>query len=335
MLWFCGGHGACLTSPGDLSAIEREELAWLARYLKRDASADTGPGFEWVDQDGTSYGAPSYPLVGGAPLTGTGSGTLALVNGGGSGPATYTGNNPTAAIAAPVAATKATNAVNVRVPAAHATTSLVGAPTVTLTYTGTGTALTTGTKVFAQVVDDATGVVLGNQITPIPVTLDARPHTITAPLEIVSATAKPGETFTLQLVASSTAYDIQRSGGAVHFSRIHVELPTADLAASHASRLPSGGRAAHKCTSRRRFTIHLHRRYRGRLRSARVLIGKRVVGRMRRGHLAVRLDLRGRPPGPVTVRIVMRLRHGHAKVDARHYHLCAPKRKKPAKRNRR
>jgi ABC-2 type transport system ATP-binding protein len=87
MLWFCGGHGACLTNPGDLSAIEREELAWLARYLKRDPSADSGPGFEWVDQDGRSYGAPSYPLVAGAPLTGKGSGTLPLVNGGGSGPA--------------------------------------------------------------------------------------------------------------------------------------------------------------------------------------------------------------------------------------------------------
>jgi ABC-2 type transport system ATP-binding protein len=325
MLWFCGGHGACLTNAGDLSAIEREELAWLARYLKRDASADTGRGFEWVDQDGVSYGAPGYPLFAGGPLTGDGSGTLALVNGGGSGPATYHGSNATAAIAAPVAATKATNAVNVTIPAAHVTTPVIGAPTVTLTYTGAGTTTTTATKVFAQVVDDASGVVLGNQITPIPVTLDGRPHTVTQPLEIVSATAKPRETFTLQLVASSTAYNIQRSGGAVTFSKIHVALPTADLARSGAARLPSTGKTVHRCTSRRRFTIHLHRRYRGRLRSARVRIGKRTVGRMRPGHTAVRLDLRGRPPGPVVVRIVMQLRHGHTKVDARHYRLCARK----------
>jgi ABC-2 type transport system ATP-binding protein len=339
MLWFCGGHGACLTDAGDLSAIEREELAWLARYLKRDSSADTGRGFEWVDQDGKSYGAPKYPLVAAAPLTGNGSGTLPLVNGGGSGPATYNGSNPTAAIAAPVAAAKATNAVNVPIPAARAATPLMGAPTVTLTYTGAGTATTTATKVFAQIVDDATGVVLGNQITPIPVTLDERPHTITEPLEIVSATAKPRETFTLQIVASSTAYNVQRSGGAVTFSKIHVALPTADLARSGASLLPSAGKPAHRCTSRRRFTVHLHRRYRGRLRSARVLIGKRAVGRMRPGHTAVRLDLRHRAPGPVVVRIVMRLRNGHTKVDTRHYRLCARKatpkaRKKTKKRGR-
>jgi hypothetical protein len=157
------------------------------------------------------------------------------------------------------------------------------------------------------------------------VTLDGLPHTITEPLEIVSATAKPRETFTLQIVASSTAYNVQRSGGAVNFSKIHVALPTADLARSGASRLPAAGKVVHRCTSRRRFTIHLHRRYRGRLRSARVRIGKRTIGRMRPGHTAVRLDLRGRPTGPVTVRIVMRLRHGGPKVDARHYRLCTRK----------
>src|SRR5204863_4398585 len=121
-----------------------------------------------------------------------------------------------------------------------------------------------------------------------------------------------GHTFTLQLVASNTAYNVQRSGGAVTFSKVRVELPTVGGATS-----PSA------CTSRRAFTVHVRRRFRRRLRSARVLVGGRVVA-----HGApARLDLRGRPGGVVTVRIVVRLRgHRHAVVDTRRYRLCQKRR---------
>ena len=44
---------------------------------------------------------------------------------------------------------------------------IVGAPTLRLTYTGTVPAGTRPTRVFAQLVDPSTGLVLGNQITPI------------------------------------------------------------------------------------------------------------------------------------------------------------------------
>jgi ABC-2 type transport system ATP-binding protein len=171
-------------------------------------------------------------------------------------------------------------------------------------------------------------VVLGNQITPIPVTLDGRPHTVSQPLEMVSSTAKPGETFTLQLVAFSTAYNVQRSGGAVTFSNVHVELPTVDMTASHATfATPSGaaGGARRACTSRRRFTVHVRRRYRHRLRSARVLVGKRVVARLHGRRRSARIDLRRLPGGKVVVRIVMHLRNGRTVVDKRTYHLCKQK----------
>ena len=59
---------------------------------------------------------------------------------------------------------------------------------------------------FAQLVDDSTGIVLGNQITPIEVTLDGKAHTTTVPLEMVAFTAKPGAHLTLQLVATTAAY---------------------------------------------------------------------------------------------------------------------------------
>ena len=69
MLWFCGGHGVCLTDPGDTAAPEQATLAWLKRYVQRDTSVSTGPGFEFVDQNGTTYTAPSYPLPETLPFT--------------------------------------------------------------------------------------------------------------------------------------------------------------------------------------------------------------------------------------------------------------------------
>jgi len=74
-------------------------------------------------------------------------------------------------------------------------------------------------------VDDATGLVLGNLVTPIPVVLDGAERTVSRPLEIVSATAKPGQSFTLQLTSSAIPYDRQRSSGAVTLSRVEVSLP--------------------------------------------------------------------------------------------------------------
>jgi len=41
--------------------------------------------------------------------------------------------------------------------------------------------------VFAQFVDDQTGVVLGNAVTPVPVVLDGREHTATVELDGISA----------------------------------------------------------------------------------------------------------------------------------------------------
>src|SRR4051794_37707334 len=310
MLWFCGGHGACLTKPGDLGAIQGDELAWLARYLRRDRSVDPGPGFEWVDQDGGEHSAGSSPPRAGAALTGEGSGTLPLANGGGSGPAAYTNSdNPTGVIAGPVAATRASNAVNVRVGAARSAEQVFGAPRVTFTYTGSGAETTTATKVFGQVVDDATGTVLGNQITPIPVTLDGKPHTVSQPLEIVAAAAKPGETFTLQLVAQSTAYNIQRSGGAVTFSHVRVELPT--LAAGAASSVVRSGSGSGSCASRRAFTVHVRAPRGARIRHARATLAGRRLHVSTSGRTArSRVRLTGRGRGPVRLVVRLRLRGG-------------------------
>lgn len=83
------------------------------------------------------------------------------------------------------------------------------------------------TRVFAQLVDKATGVVLGNQVTPIDVTLDGATHTTTVPLEIVAYTAQPSSDVELQLVATTVSYGQPRLGGSVTFSAVHLSLPVA------------------------------------------------------------------------------------------------------------
>lgn len=227
MLWFCGGHGVCLTNPGDQGRIQHDVLAWLARYLKRDVNVRTGPGFEWLDQGGRSYSAPSYPPPSAKPLAARGSGELALIATGGSGP--YAGPFPKSLGAigstfGAVVATRASNAVSVRI-SSPTKTLVFGAPSLTLTYTGTSTRRQS--RVLAQIVDDSTGKVLGNQITPIDVVLDGSRHTASVPLEMIVASANAGAHFTLQLVAQSSLYNTFPVGGSVRFSTIAVALPTA------------------------------------------------------------------------------------------------------------
>jgi ABC-2 type transport system ATP-binding protein len=216
LLWFCGGHGLCRTETGDPDRGVAATMLWFKRYLDGVTTTDTGPRFDWIDQDGRTGTQTDYPLASAAPLVAEGSGTLPLVPG-------------TTVSGAAIAQLRSLNAVNVTVgPAAGAPLLIQGAPQLTLTYTATGAGAAPDTRVYAHVVDDADGVVLGNQTTPIPILLDGREHTITQPLEIVSATAKPGETFTLQVASDSTLYDIQRAGGAISFSKVHIELPVAD-----------------------------------------------------------------------------------------------------------
>ena len=228
MMWFCGGHGICLTDPGDPARVQTALINWLDRYVKRDTKIDTGPRFDFVDQKGTRYTTDDYPVAAGAPLTADGHGTLRMVAEGGSGP-THPPAGSTdilAGIAAGITPAKATNAVDVDV---HfgAPAVVVGAPGLKLSYHGTTPAGASPTRVFAQLVDDVTGLVVGNQITPIKVTLDGKPHTLSVPLEVVAFTGESGSRLVLQLVATSTAYAQPRLGGTIVFTGIHVSLPTA------------------------------------------------------------------------------------------------------------
>src|SRR3954470_610005 len=208
MMWFCGGHGVCLTGTGPAGHIEAAVIAWLQRYVA-GKGVDTGPRFEWLADDDVWRSADDYPVHQGAPLSASGSGTLVL--------------NPSDATSGTVAtAGRAANAVNVSVPPPATATQILGEPALTLTYSGTGAT----THVYAQIVDEARNVVAGNQATPIPVTLDGQPHTITRPLEAIALSAPAGARYTLQIIGGTMLYGPVRGAATISFSKIALALPT-------------------------------------------------------------------------------------------------------------
>ena len=228
MLWMCSGHGACLTPPGDVNRPGTAAINWLDRYVKRNTNGPKQPLFEYVDQNGSTYQADAFPPPASPPINAHGAGTLTLVPGGGSGPVRgHTANvGAVGGLALSIAPAKASHAVNVPIDVSQAA-NIVGAPKLTLTYSGPAAAGVRPTRVFAQIVDDSTDIVLGNQITPIAVVLDGHAHTTTVPLEMVAFTARPGAHLTLQLVATTTAYALPRLGGTLKFDAIRLQLPTA------------------------------------------------------------------------------------------------------------
>lgn len=228
MVWFCGGHGTCLTEAGDPDRVADASFAWLDRYLRGDTSAPELPGLDLVDQEGTRWTAPAWPIETGEPIEATGSGTLDLAADGGAGPAVIPGTDDLlAGVVAGILPGPAERAVDVPIDVGDVDGVVVGAPELTIAYSGTVDDGPEPTRVFAQLVDDATGVVLGTQITPIEVVLDGESHEATVDLEVVAHRVRPGQTLTLQLVATTPAYATPRLGGQVAFDRIEVALPVA------------------------------------------------------------------------------------------------------------
>ena len=119
MLWYCGGHGVCLTDAGDPRATQNATDAWLRRWLQRDTSVDTGPRVDIIDQHGTRSTGADWPLPAGTALQADGAGTLPLQDAGGAGPATAApgSTNPIDGIATTITPARATNAVDVTITA--------------------------------------------------------------------------------------------------------------------------------------------------------------------------------------------------------------------------
>ena len=236
MTWFCGGHGYCLdpVNPTQTNQLVSNTIAWLDTYVAGTGDpAEDIPVFQWYDQKGIYHESDLLPFQAGFnepnPFSATGTGGMLPIIPfvGGSGPLQAANvppysDPPSAYLSWPVNqvfATEANNALNVAVNP-NVGDQIVGAPELTFTYTGVGT----GKGVFAQLVDNSTGRVLGNISTAVPVTLDGREHTVTVPMQSVAYTVGAGDSLTLQIAAYSTLYS-NTSIGVIDISDIQLDLP--------------------------------------------------------------------------------------------------------------
>jgi ABC-2 type transport system ATP-binding protein len=222
LIWFCGGHGICLdpVNPVQQTALLLSNgLAWLDQYV-RGGPVNTIPNFQWFDQLGDynfSTLLPYEPLFNDLPdITATDAGGLLPIV------PLLGGSNGTGGLYGLGGGAAARNAVNVAVTVPTGT-QVVGAPTVSFTYQGLGTTR----AVYAQIINDATGQVLGNVVTPVPVRLDGKTHTLTMDLSDIVYTYDPAGTggLTVQITSSATAYENFTSFGLMKISDVTVTLP--------------------------------------------------------------------------------------------------------------
>ncbi|MCB0931893.1 MAG: peptidase S15 [Mycobacterium sp.] len=224
LFWFCGGHGTCSipNKPFEQDGIGViQNLQWLDQYVAGDPlnPADGIPNFQWYDQDGIGYSSDLLPFEDGFnPLPSY----TTTDNGGFLGIWPYFGgsNAKTDLPFSITNAAKARNALNVSATPALGS-QIVGAPTLSFDYSGLGTSRT----VYAQLVDDTTGLVLSNNSTPIPVVLDGRKHTVEIPMANIAYTVDTGDSLTLQITSSALNYENFTAYGFINISDINLALP--------------------------------------------------------------------------------------------------------------
>lgn len=335
MMWFCGGHGACLGNNGPDKRVEGAVIAWLRHYVKRERSVKLPPEFQWLADNESSYRTSQvFPPPARAPLRGSGSGVLTLQPG-------------SSSQGAFIAAAPAVEAVNVAIEPPGSAVDLLGEPRVRITYSGT--ASPADTRLYAQVLDRRTGRVVGNQVVPIPVVLDGAQHTVERALEPIATRADAGSQYVVQVAAGTSVYDRQRSTGAVTVSRVEAELPVVDVSALPALRSgrPFGlARASRRRAARVRVRarndsvkksvarLYHRRRSGGRMRWVRVgssssftattstrRVSLRVSGPLRAGSYQVRVAGRDRYGRRLTARARARLSRRAAGFDGRRLSL--------------
>jgi ABC-2 type transport system ATP-binding protein len=99
----------------------------------------------------------------------------------------------------------------------------VTAPRLRIDYSGTAAPM--GTKVYAQLVDEQRGVVVGNQVDPVPLILDGQRRRARLRMEVPSARVHRGDRYTLQIIPGTSVYFPQRAAGAVRFHSARIEVP--------------------------------------------------------------------------------------------------------------
>jgi hypothetical protein len=113
-------------------------------------------------------------------------------------------------------------------------------------------------RIYAQILSNANGLILGNQVTPVPVTLDGSTHTLSIPLEGVAADASAGSTYKLQITDGTTVYFAARNAGVINLSHIGLSVPTVRPGASQVvTGLTPAGASEPGTKPRRRAAPHL------------------------------------------------------------------------------
>ena len=225
MLWYCGGHAICPTSTGPEGHLREAGLAWLKRYLKKDASTDTGAPFEWIADDGIWRSGPDYPLPDAGTIEASGSNFkslgVSLVD------STSSGTNGFAATPSP-------NAVTVGFSSPPAGSDIVGAPKLKITYKGN--ALSPRTFLFAQIVDAHANRVVDLNATPLPVILDDRVRTVERELNPIAVHAGSSEQYRVQITPGTGIFGAQHSVGGVILQKVDASLPLVVTGAGAAAR---------------------------------------------------------------------------------------------------
>lgn len=178
--------------------------AWFNKYLAGVPVPDSfTPTFQFWDQTRTRYTSNLYPFSPGfnlnTPLEGTSTGGTMVI--------------------APTG-TRVVERIRVGIPGIVAGQQVVGAPTVTFTYKGAGSAR----AMFARMIDTSARAALGAVATPLPLVLDGKRHTVSIALGdiVYSAGANPG--LILQLSSADASF-IQKTSGQVRITGITVDVP--------------------------------------------------------------------------------------------------------------
>jgi len=246
MLWHCGGHGACTTSTGEAGHLRRAGLTWFDRYLKKNTATDTGPGFEWLADDGVWRAGNGYPLPDAGTVEAAGANFKSL--GVSIADSTASGRDGFAATPAP-------NAVTVGFSSPPSGSDILGPPKLRITYKGN--ALSPRTFLFAQIVDAKANRVVGSQVTPLPVILDDRVRTLERDLEPVALHAGSDEQYRVQITPGTGVYGKQGSVGGVILQKVDASLPlvTAGVTGSTTPRRLVLKLSSRRVSGRARVTI--------------------------------------------------------------------------------
>jgi ABC-2 type transport system ATP-binding protein len=172
---------------------------------------DTGPGFEYITDDGVWHRARRYPVPRTQTRTAMGSGTVAI-NGGPTVSGLLSGSDAPAALEIPVPSQPGT---------------LIGAPRITLTESGVGTATDqpNAATLFFQIVNKTKGEVVGNQVTPKVFATDGLEHSYQFEIEPIAYTIDPGDQLVLEIASTSTSYEAYRGAAVVDLERVEIALP--------------------------------------------------------------------------------------------------------------